>query len=67
MRMKNDEEEEFGSTAMFVSIRCSLPTVLSRLVILRICPVSMRSYAGKTSASFTQADSHLSMGQWFVY
>lgn len=67
MRMKDDEKEEFGSAVMFVSMRCSLPTVLSRLIILRICPVSMQSHAGKTSASFTQADSHLSMGQWFIY
>lgn len=52
---------------MFVPIKCSLLTTLSLLIITRILPASMHGYAGKTSASFTLADSHPFMGQCLIF
>lgn len=67
MRIRNGPEKQLGNVVMFVPIKYSLLTTLSLLIITRIFPASMHSYAGKTSASFTLADSHPLMGQRFIF
>lgn len=47
---------------MFTPIKYSLLTTLSLLIITKISPGSLYNYAGKTSASFTLADSHPTYG-----